>query len=114
MLKKPIHNHKYNQTNPKPQPKPKTKPKKQPPTEPAHTKHLQQQPKRKHYYPGPYRTLQYTTRSLCKAPRERNPKETKSFLQKQMNFFYRTGFFQNSLSSQQKPETLWYRFILQI
>jgi len=45
MLKKCIHNHYYNPTNPKPQPTPKIKTKKQPPREIVHTKHSLQQPK---------------------------------------------------------------------
>jgi len=45
MLKKRLHNHYFNQTNPKKQPKQKTKPKKQPIVKLLHTKVLQQQPK---------------------------------------------------------------------
>jgi len=47
MLKKRFHNHNYNQTNPKPQPTPETNLKKQPEKMVAHTKLLQQQPKKK-------------------------------------------------------------------
>jgi len=44
MLKKPAHNHYFNQTNQKTQPKQKTNPKKQPQKMLVHTELLQQQP----------------------------------------------------------------------
>jgi hypothetical protein len=47
MLKKPIHNHYNNQTNPKNHPKPKNKPQNTAKKEVSHAKLLQQQPKRK-------------------------------------------------------------------
>jgi len=47
MLKKPSHNHYFNQTNPKPQPKQKTNPKKQPEKTLPHTELLQQQNQKK-------------------------------------------------------------------